>query len=40
MRIATFVHQGQTQVGLVNATQTHVSVLPMPEHQQIGRAHV
>ncbi len=34
MRIATFVHQGQTQVGLVNAAQTHVSVLPMPELQR------
>ncbi len=30
MRIATFTHNGQTQVGLVNADQTQVTVLDMP----------
>ena len=30
MRIATFTHNGQTQVGLVNADQTHVTVLDLP----------
>ncbi|MEY2621880.1 MAG: hypothetical protein RIT26_1700 [Pseudomonadota bacterium] len=30
MRIATFLHQGQTQVGLVNAEQTHVTALALP----------
>ena len=34
MRIATFVHQGQTQVGLVNSEMTHVSVLQIPENQR------
>jgi 2-keto-4-pentenoate hydratase/2-oxohepta-3-ene-1,7-dioic acid hydratase in catechol pathway len=30
MRIATFTHNGQTQVGLVNDDQTQVTVLDMP----------
>ena len=37
MRIATFQYQGRTQVGLVNAEQTQVTVLNL---SQIGRAHV
>ena len=34
MRIATFAHQGQTQVGLVNADQTQVSILEVPPAQR------
>ena len=34
MRIATYLHQGQIQVGLVNAEQTHVTALEVPAHER------
>ncbi|MDI9331344.1 MAG: fumarylacetoacetate hydrolase family protein [Alphaproteobacteria bacterium] len=34
MRIATFLHQGQPQVGLVNAEQTQVTLLDAPAHER------
>jgi 2-keto-4-pentenoate hydratase/2-oxohepta-3-ene-1,7-dioic acid hydratase in catechol pathway len=34
MRIATFTHNGQTHVGLVNAEQTQVTVLEVPAHER------